>query len=253
MILLNGHVIKPTLFPDKTSQVWKIEKLPEHFCLESEIEWRFEEEAEFLWIAQLKALCDMTCINISLRLPYLPYGRQDKEINNHQTFALRVFAKLLNTLKFTEVICTDPHSEEASKLINHFQAEYPIDVICKSFLKTQSDLICYPDHGALRKYSSLLKGINFPYIYGKKLRDQLTGNILEYHLGTVLNLKDQKVFIVDDICDGGMTFILLAKALYEHGVKEVNLYVSHGIFSKGLGVLKEAGIKRIFTKEGEKI
>jgi len=57
--------------------------------------------------------------------------------------------------------------------------------------------------------------------------------------------------IVDDICDGGATFILLAKELYAAGAKEVNLFVTHGIFSKGLIPLYEAGIKRIFTQDGE--
>jgi len=35
------------------------------------------------------------------------------------------------------------------------------------------------------------------------------------------------------------------------GAKDVALYVSHGIFSKGLEPLREGGIKRIFTKDGE--
>jgi ribose-phosphate pyrophosphokinase len=40
------------------------------------------------------------------------------------------------------------------------------------------------------------------------------------------------VLIVDDICDGGGTFIGIAKALPKD-VKKY-LYVTHGIFSKGL-------------------
>jgi phosphoribosylpyrophosphate synthetase len=48
-----------------------------------------------------------------------------------------------------------------------------------------------------------------------------------------------------------MTFKLLAKDLLAAGVKEVNLFVSHGIFSKGLRTLKESNIKRVFTKDGE--
>ena len=45
--------------------------------------------------------------------------------------------------------------------------------------------------------------------------------------------------IVDDICDGGGTFIPLAKKLKNAGAKTVTLYVTHGIFSKGLDPLKE--------------
>ena len=56
---------------------------------------------------------------------------------------------------------------------------------------------------------------------------------------------------MDDICDGGATFTLLGYALQAMGVTEIHLYVSHGLFTKGTQVLREAGIKRIFTKVGE--
>ena len=45
---------------------------------------------------------------------------------------------------------------------------------------------------------------------------------------------------MDDICDGGRTFIELAKALKVDGPRSVWLYVTHGIFSQGFGVF--AGI-----------
>ena len=48
-----------------------------------------------------------------------------------------------------------------------------------------------------------------------------------------------------------MTFKLLAKDLLAAGAKEVNLFVTHGIFSKGLRTLRNSGINRIFTKDGE--
>ena len=59
------------------------------------------------------------------------------------------------------------------------------------------------------------------------------------------------VLVWDDLCDAGGTFILLAKELLTNGAKEVNLFVSHGLFTKGTQILFDAGIKRIFTKERE--
>ena len=91
--------------------------------------------------------------------------------------------------------------------------------------------------------------VNFPFLHGEKVRDQLSGKITSYELKG--KPEGMNVMIVDDICDGGATFVILAKALYEGGAKEVNLFVTHGIFSKGLEPLKEAGIKRIFTQDGE--
>ena len=67
----------------------------------------------------------------------------------------------------------------------------------------------------------------------------------------MVDIQNKTILIIDDICDGGMTFKLTAERLKELGAKEVHLYVTHGIFSKGLETLRESGIDRIFTRKGE--
>jgi ribose-phosphate pyrophosphokinase len=53
-----------------------------------------------------------------------------------------------------------------------------------------------------------------------------------------------RCLIVDDICDGGATFVALARKLREAGAIEVSLFVTHGIFSKGKDL---EGIDNIYT------
>lgn len=251
MIYLNGNPLPTTLFPDNTSQIWK---LPEHILEPASwvhIVWDFSHEGEFMQLAQLKMLLDGYEVRSTLRLKYLPYGRQDKLISNETTFALRTFAFMLNKLDFEEIIIMDPHSMVATDLIKHSKAKFPIKELLSSILISESDLICYPDEGALKKYTAIteMPYANFPFIHGEKTREQSSGKILSYRVKG--NPKDSKVMVVDDICDGGATFVILAKALYESGAREVNLFVTHGIFSKGLRPLFDSGIKRIFTKDGE--
>lgn len=245
MIFINMKPLNPTLFPDNTSQVWK---LPEEVLNKPiiEVDWEFSYEGEFMQLAQLKDLLDKTSAKTYLTIKYLPYARQDKEISNSTTFALNTFARLLNSLHFDKVAIHDPHSKIALNLINNSYAYYQKENIYNIAEKVETDLFCYPDKGAHSKYVEIYA---FPYIYGEKIRDQLTGNITSYQL--IGNPKNQNILIVDDICDGGMTFKILAKDLLVAGAKEVNLFVSHGIFSKGLRILKEAGIKRVFTTDGE--
>lgn len=52
------------------------------------------------------------------------------------------------------------------------------------------------------------------------------------------------ILIVDDICDGGATFLKIAKELPN---TNLYLYVTHGIFSKGLGDLSRYFIKIFST------
>ncbi len=244
MILLNGCEIKPTIFPDKTSQVWQIDN--NYFSLQGRnvVEWRFENEAEFMHLAQLKTLLD-TLGDCKLILPYLPYGRQDKIISNQATFALRTFINLLRSLNFYAIFVVDPHSNLIVEQLNN------VTVLMPDYAKLLGDLrpdyVCYPDKGALNKYAPLIK---CAYFHGEKVRDQASSHITSYKLQGITDyemLQDTNILIVDDLCDGGATFVILAKQLLEYGVKSVSLFVTHGLFTKGLKPLKDAGIDHIYV------
>lgn len=245
MIKLNGHIVTPTIFPDKTSQVWKVPT--EYFhAPDNVITWEFENEAELLHVAQLKSLVYRVTgfWNVVLELPYLPYARQDKEYSNMATFALRTFAELLNSLGFHTVKVFDAHNPHLSQeLILNLEIETP-DVA--PILKELNAALAYPDKGAAKRYGNIKRST----IVFDKVREPLTGEITG--LTTVEGLVARIPYLIqDDLCDGGRTFIEVAKKLYELGATEVHLYVSHGIFSKGLEPLREAGIRRIFTHKGE--
>jgi len=250
MISVNSYPIEVTRFSDQTSQVWKLPFIVGDIAM---IDWKFSQEAELFHLAQLVDLLrSMKVKKISLAMDYLPYGRQDKEISNESTFALRTFANFLNTLKLDKISAIDSHSDEPIFLIKNFHNIFPVVQIANAVKACDPDVLCFPDRGARLRYAKNLAFLNRSVAHGEKQRDQLTGNITKYTLndmnGTVY---DKDVMIIDDICDGGMTFVLLAKELYNSGAKSVSLYTSHGIYSKGLRPLKEAKINRIFTKDGE--
>lgn len=246
MIKVNGEKLSFFTFPDRTSQVWRLnDKILSADVVN--VEWDFTGENEFMHLAQLKTLLDVHNRVANLDIKYLPYGRQDKEVSNTKTFALRTFANLINGLNFNTVTILDPHSTIALDLIKNSKAVYPKDTLNTILSDTKSDMVCYPDKGAVSKYLELY---SVPaHSYGEKVRNQDTGHIESYQL--VGDPKGRTVLIVDDICDGGATFVLLAKALFDAGAKEVNLFVTHGIFSKGLVGMKLAGINRIFTHKAE--
>lgn len=244
MIYVNGVAVNTTVFPDNTSQVWKlpVDSYKRHVS----VVWKFSHEGEVMQLAQLKALLDYECLTADLDIEYLPYGRQDKHVSNDATFALRVFANILNDMEFPVVHIQDPHSEAAIELIKNSYAYYPRKELAKMVDKCKSDLVCYPDSGAARKYGMIY---DYAFVECNKVRNQATGEITGVKLiGTV---EDQVVLIVDDICDGGRTFIEVAKVLYEAGAKRVDLFVTHGLFTKGLRPLRDADIIHVYTPKGE--
>lgn len=247
MITVNGIEIKPTIFPDNTSQVWK---LPDEILKAKyhEIVWGFTHEGEIMHLIQLVQLIrEIGSISCTLHFPYLPYARQDKGISNETTFALSVFAVLINKLRFSKVTALDPHSNTAQQYFDNFTPIYPKALVKKVYDVTKSEIVAYADGGACEKYTKLYKFKNFMSAF--KHRDSKTGKITQYEV--IGDCDGKNVLIVDDICDGGATFVLLAQQLKEMGAKEINLFVTHGIFSQGAYKLKDAGIKRIFTAKGE--
>ena len=54
---------------------------------------------------------------------------------------------------------------------------------------------------------------------------------------------DRRILIVDDICDGGGTFLGLAQELKAKNAGNLYLAVSHGIFSRGF-----EDLEKVFTK-----
>jgi ribose-phosphate pyrophosphokinase len=72
-------------------------------------------------------------------------------------------------------------------------------------------------------------------VFCEKQRDPSTGKIYQTNVLSG-DLTGRCAVITDDICDGGYTFIKIAEQLRAKNVERIVLFVTHGIFSKGLGV-----------------
>ena len=186
---------------------------------------------------------------IDLDLPYVPYSRQDRVCAEGDAFGLKVFADQLNALNLNRVVIFDSHSDVAPALINnciHLEAK-SLFTLNTQFLARYSHLVS-PDAGAYKKVNSIASISNLPVIPALKTRDTSTGRLSNTVLVTTEVKNPSRLLIIDDICDGGYTFILLAqeiKKLYPD--VPLDLYVSHGFFSKGIDPLLKAGISNIFT------
>jgi ribose-phosphate pyrophosphokinase len=75
-----------------------------------------------------------------------------------------------------------------------------------------------------------------------------TGQLSGFHTN-IADFEGKTCFIVDDICDGGGTFVGLAALLKSRHAGKIVLIVSHGIFSKGFDL---ANIDAIYTTDSFK-
>jgi ribose-phosphate pyrophosphokinase len=184
---------------------------------------------------------------IDLRIPYVPYARQDRVCNPGEALSIRVMADIINGMGCRRVTIVDPHSDVTSALINNCHVITQAEVIKNSPLAEEILLdnwaLVSPDAGAAKKIQTVAKAIAkngaFPDVFcASKVRDTRTGAITSTAFHD--DVKGRTVLIVDDICDGGRTFIELATLLNQMGTAKTMLYVTHGIFSKGLDLLRES-------------
>lgn len=189
-----------------------------------------------------------------LVLPYMPYARQDRrsEDTANQTLSVRVMARLLNAMCWATVRLCDPHSTVTPALIERAVVS-PRRLLVVSFFEqlaregVNSDnlVIVSPDLGAMKESTEIASQVNAPVVCAYKSRDAATGKIKPIQILGGEAIRGKHVVVCDDICDGGGTFVGLAEALAPLEPLSLNLYVTHGIFSKGVEPLQ--AYDRIFS------
>ena len=172
---------------------------------------------------------------IHLVVPYLPYARQDRVCNPGEALGLRVMCDLINAQGYASVEVWDAHSDVALALLDRV-----IHVEAWRFVSAFYDpnmVMVAPDEGAVKRTHRCAQEVLADVVHAEKIRDTLTGEIT----GTEVHSQgvgSRDFLIVDDICDGGRTFIELAKKLRPLTTGKIYLYVTHAIMSKGLDVMR---------------
>ncbi len=155
---------------------------------------------------------------------------------------MRVIAKIINDLGFDDVAVLDVHSTIAVTLIDRCVTVVPELIDDEPRFKS---VLIYPDYGAMGRYNP---GGYIDVVCCTKNRDPDNGRIslaLPDPVKLAGKLAGKNVVIIDDICDGGATFIAIAEQL-PSDVGDKVLAVTHGLFSKGLEKLLRA-FDRIIT------
>lgn len=191
-----------------------------------------------------------------VRIPYVPFAREDKTYSvldnstgskvNVRNTPLRMFANMLRSFHYPEkLVFFDVHSPVFEAHL-HFDANfytktnlYAVSGDFREFLDPPSSdekaIICIPDAGASKSVSALASVARLRTVQVLKQRNPDTGELSNFQLFG--DVEGKRVVIVDDICDGGGTFIAIAKLLRENGASSVDLYTTHGIYSKNLDPL----------------
>lgn len=239
-------------------------KIPEYNAFELDIIARINTWEEFGWLlAYLNAAAHQGKVlgvqvhEFNLYLPYFPGARQDRT-DGHSPLTVDLYAKMLfEAVIYNEgltIYTFDIHSQVGADLISNnmiFGESFNIQVdqLDPTYFDKDITGIIVPDKGAIGR-AALFGSTFYPgcdLLQCEKVREFDTGHITSYEVPD--DVPDGKYLVVDDICDGGATFNVLADSVRERNKNvELQLYVSHGIFSKGPRALTEK-YSKIYTTD----
>jgi ribose-phosphate pyrophosphokinase len=205
-----------------------------------------------LIICANQALKNVGAGYVNLYVPYFLGSRSDRQFRNTGVNYLKqVICPIINSQNFSSVTVMDPHSDVLEACLNNFHKVDNIKLVDFALEnlsgRSSQTAIVSPDAGALKKIYDVAKHFNITNVTtASKVRDISAGNIVRTELPTMDLTDIEHIIIIDDICDGGRTFIELAKEIKKQTDKPIYLIVSHGIFSAGFDYLI-GHIENIYT------
>jgi ribose-phosphate pyrophosphokinase len=214
-------------------------------------------------ICATQALREVGVKKIQLYIPYCMGARSDRKfMEGGINYVKHVIAPIINSQGFDQVAILDPHSDVLEACINNFVkidntklAEFAFkDYFLSKGFETWSssnfENVCLvsPDAGALKKVFHVADSVKYKkdVVIASKHRNVETGKIDFTDVPLNGTNPTDDFFIFDDICDGGRTFIEIAKVIKSHVWSrdeyfrgKIYLVVTHGIFSAGYAQLGE--------------
>jgi ribose-phosphate pyrophosphokinase len=188
-----------------------------------------------------------TCY-IALTVQTFPDQRADRSEKPGMAIPAIATCTFLAAMPVDEIVIFDIHNKsvlEAFKIgcnysgikVRHVE---PLDCFIQALSMpdldpaTSIDYVVAVDKGAVHRAETVAKYYGASVIYCDKKR--VDGKVVVHEIVAQPDgpMAGKNIWVVDDLCDGGATFISVAKLLREqYDFHDLNLYVTHGLFSKG--------------------
>lgn len=170
-------------------------------------------------------------VSVRAFLPYLGYARQDK-FKTGESGGIALIGSLLRAAGVDEVVAIDTHSKLDQKLIGlPLISLSPASIFAPAIhdLGWSNVTIVAPDEGALARAQAIADTLGSTRPVAHLAKIHVDGIV---HLDLAGEVSSHAV-IVDDIIDSGRTLVSACNVLREHGVQEIAVAVTHGLFTNG--------------------
>jgi ribose-phosphate pyrophosphokinase len=168
---------------------------------------------------------------VTALLPYLAYGRQDRNEPGRSLATLWI-GRLFQASGIDEVITVDIHSRAAQQLfpvplVSLFPAEIFANAL-KEHQLTDATLVA-PDKGAIWRCRMVNRAAGKPDAEIPYFEKERVDHIATY-TGPFGKIS-RRVVMIDDMLDTGRSLVLACEKLVEAGTQQIHIMVTHGLFT----------------------
>lgn len=192
-------------------------------------------------LMQLSDIVNRRGLSCTLYVTYLLAARTDRLFSWNTSFTLKIVMDVLRSFN-SEIMIFDPHSDVVNRLSGNkvYEINFVNMLINYTDIFDDSDniVIVAPDEGAKDRLEHIVTSSIFrnPIVYCSKTRDE-NGKVTEVKVKSESPIqvnKKTRLIVIDDLCDGGGTFMAIAPELKRYEVKEIDLLITHSIQLDGL-------------------
>jgi ribose-phosphate pyrophosphokinase len=185
---------------------------------------------------------------ITAVVPWYPYARQDRKAKPREPISARLVADMLQLAGVDRVLTMDLHAGQIQGFftipVDHMTALQLFATHFRDLGLTGEGVVAVaPDAGRAKHAVRFAEMIDASFAIMHKMRPEHERAEITEVTGRV---RDKVCIIGDDVTITGGTLIAGARALKEQGATEVNVFVTHALFSNdALAQIGESDIDRI--------
>lgn len=193
-----------------------------------DIRCRITNGNDLFLLMQLSDILKRQCVRPQhIYIHYLMGMRCDRLFSLNRPFSLGIVAEVINSFNTEQVIVFEPHSiRTLDKIRNCLPENVSLKAAC--IFEENGYKLVAPDFGSQKRYV-----MDFDVVCNKK-RDVNDGKLLQFEISKHKNVKNKNLVVIDDLCDGGSTFVGIASKLNELNPKSISLFVTHAVNFDGI-------------------
>jgi ribose-phosphate pyrophosphokinase len=189
---------------------------------------------------------------ITAVIPWFPYARQDRKAKPREPISARLVADMLQLAGVDRVLTMDLHAGQIQGFftipVDHMTALQLFATHFRDLGLTGEGVVAVaPDAGRAKHAVRFAEMIEASFAIMHKMRPEHERAEITEVTGKV---RDKVAIVGDDVAITGGTLVAGALALKEQGATEVNVFVTHALFSgEALEAIGESEIDRIVVTD----